>query len=143
MTGSDNYCLRINEFEGNVKVSWQELETDKDFCDVTLACEDKQIKTHRLIISSFSPVLRNILKFNQAPHQLIYLRRVSYRNLQNLLRFMYQGEVDVAEEDLHSFLEVAKDLNVKGLCENNPDHFESIELHPSQYSSQNKMEKNY
>ena len=73
---------------------------EKAFCDVTLACEDKQIKTHRLIISSFSPVLRSILKFNQAPHTLIYLRRVSYRNLQNLLRFMYQGEVDVAGENL-------------------------------------------
>ena len=68
MVSNDNYCLRLNEFEGNVKLSWKELETDKDFCDVTQACEDKQIKTHRLIISSFSPVLRNILKFNQAPH---------------------------------------------------------------------------
>ena len=65
MTDSDNYCLRINEFEGYVKVSWQELETDKDFCDVTQACEDKQIKTHRLIISSFIPVLRSILKLNK------------------------------------------------------------------------------
>jgi len=122
MTGSDNYCLRLNEFEGNGKISWQELEIDKDFCDVTLACGDKQIKTHRLIISSFSPVLRNILKFNQAPHPLIYLRRVSYKNLQNLLRFMYQGEVAVKEEDLPSFLEVAEDLNVRGLCENNTNH---------------------
>ena len=43
----------------------------KDFCDVTLACEDKQIKTHKVIISSSSPVLRNILKFNQNPHLLI------------------------------------------------------------------------
>ena len=65
MPGSDNYCLRLNEFEGNVKISWQELETDKDFCDVTQACEDKQIKTHRLIISSFIPVLRSILNFNK------------------------------------------------------------------------------
>ena len=65
MTGSENGCLHLNEFEGNVKISWQELETDKDFCDVTLACEDKQIKTHRLIISSFIPVLRSILKFNK------------------------------------------------------------------------------
>ena len=38
-----------------------------DFCDVTLACEDKQIKPHKLIIS-FSPVLRNNSKLNQAPH---------------------------------------------------------------------------
>ena len=40
-------------------------------------------------------------------------------------------------EKIFSFLEVAKDLNVKGLCEKNPDHFESIEVDPSQYSYQN------
>jgi len=32
---------------------------------------------------------------------------------------MYQGQVDVAEEDLPSFLEVAEDLNIRGLSERN------------------------
>ena len=60
MAVNDNYCLRLNEFERNVKTSWQDLQLEIDFCDVTLACEDKQIKTHKLIISSCSPILRNI-----------------------------------------------------------------------------------
>ena len=92
MTGSDNYnCLCLNEFEGNVKICWQALQEEKDFCDVTLACEDKQIQTHRLLISSFSPVLRNVLKFNQDPHLLIYLRRVSYRNLPEFIEIYVPG----------------------------------------------------
>merc|ERR1719469_1467412 len=110
-------------FERNVRKFWQELQIENDFHDVTLACEDKQIQTHKIIISAFSPVLRNILKVNQNPHQLIYLRRVKFKDLQNLLNFMYQGEVVVAKEDLPSFLEVAEDLNIKGLCEvNNADY---------------------
>ena len=56
-----------------------------DFCDVTLACEDKQIKPHKLIISSFSLVLRNILKLNHVPCPLKYLRKFKFRNLPNLL----------------------------------------------------------
>ena len=36
---------------------------------------------------------------------------------------MYQGEVVVAKEDLDIFLAVAKNLNVKGLCETNTEHF--------------------
>ena len=32
---------------------------------------------------------------------------------------MYHGEVNVAQEDLNSFLAVAEDLKVKGLTENN------------------------
>ena len=52
----------MNELEGNVKIYSQKFQMTNDFCDVTLACEDKQIKQHKLIISSFSLVLRNILK---------------------------------------------------------------------------------
>ena len=109
MNGSDNYLYLFDfEFKINAKISWQELQTDGDYCDVTLACEDKQIKAHRLVISSLSPVLRNILKQNQAPNPLIYLTRVYFRNLHNLLSFMYQGEVEVTKENLTSFLAVAK-----------------------------------
>merc|ERR1719186_1207846 len=81
-----------------------------------------QIKTHKLIISSCSPVLRNILKSNQSTDQVIYLRRVKYRDLQNIINFMYQGEANIAEENLSSFLELAEDLNVRGLCESNTEN---------------------
>ena len=43
MTGNDNFSLHLNEFEGTVKISWQGFQIEKDFCDVTIACEDKQI----------------------------------------------------------------------------------------------------
>ena len=95
----------------------QKFQTDNNFCDVTLVCEDKQIKLHKLIISSFSPVLRNILKINQATHPLIYLRKVKYTNLHNLFIFMYEDEVFVAKEDLLCFLEVFEDLNIRFLSE--------------------------
>ena len=123
MAGIDNFCLQLNEFESNIKTFWNELEADKDFCDVTLACEYKQIKAHKVVIFSYSPIFRNILKLNQNTYPLIYLRKVKYRYLQNLLTFMYQGEVNVAEEDLHSFLEVAEDLQVKGLSERNKEGY--------------------
>ena len=37
---------------------------------------------------------------------------------QAILEFMYNGEVNVAQEDLNSFLAVAEDLKVKGLTQN-------------------------
>ena len=36
-----------------------------------------------------------------------------------MLNFMYMGEVNVAQEELNSFLSVAEDLRVKGLTQNN------------------------
>ena len=95
------------------------MQMEEDFCDITLACKDKQIKTHNLIISSYSPVLRDILKSAQNPHPFIFLRRVKYKDLQNLLTFMYQGEMNISEEELNSFLEVANNLNIKGLSKRN------------------------
>ena len=71
MVGNDNYCLCLNEFEVNAEIYWQKLQIENNFCDVTLACEDKHIKTHKLIISSCSPVLKNILMLNTASHPVI------------------------------------------------------------------------
>ena len=44
---------------------------------------------------------------------------IKFGDLQNLVHFMYQGELNVAEEDVSSFLEVANDLLVRGLSEGN------------------------
>ena len=133
---NETFCLRFNEFDGFIKSSWLEHQRDNDFCDITLACEDRQIKTHKFVISAFSPVLRNILKLHQNPHPLIYLRKVKFVNLQNLITFMYQGEVDVVEEDFPSFLEAAKDLNIRGLSKANTESFNSSGEFPSEPSLQ-------
>ena len=45
---------------------------------------------------------------------------------------MYQGEVDVAEDDLHNFLETAEDLYIKGLSEANTEGLNSIRKNPSE-----------
>merc|ERR1719186_148703 len=39
----------------------------------------------------------------------------------SVLNFMYMGEVNVAQEELNSFLSVAEDLRVKGLTQNNSE----------------------
>ena len=115
MAANDVFCLRLQDFDSNIRDSWKEIQSQNDFCDVTLACDDKQIVTHKFIISSSSPVFRNILKQNSNQHPFIYLRGVKYKDLSNLLNFMYQGEVNIPQEELNSFLAVAEDLKVRGL----------------------------
>ena len=93
MASGENFCLRLNEFERNVKTYWQQLRDEKDFCDVSLSCDDGHIKTHKILISCCSSVLKNILTLNQNPHPFIYLRTVKYEELENLLSFIYQGAI--------------------------------------------------
>lgn len=117
---ADRKCifLKSHNFLSMAEASWQDLQIETNFCDVTLASDGQQLLAHRLVHASSSPFhFRNILKQNVGQHPLIYLRGVKYENLQNLLIFMYHGEVDVASDDLDSFIEMAEYLKVKGLSE--------------------------
>jgi len=117
---SEKFCLRWNDFESNISSAFRELRDDKDFFDVTLACDDDQIQAHKVILSACSPFFRNVLRRNPHQHPLLYLKNVKYTDLQAVLNFMYHGEVNVAQEELNSFLAVAEDLRVKGLTQNQP-----------------------
>jgi len=114
----EKFCLRWNDFESNISKAFQELRDDKDFFDVTLACEDEQVQAHKVILAACSPFFRNILRRNQHQHPLLYMKGVKFTDLQAVLNFMYHGEVNVAQEELNSFLAVAEDLRVKGLTQN-------------------------
>jgi len=117
---NEKFCLRWNDFETNVSAGLRELREEKDFFDVTLACDDNQLQAHKVILSACSSFFRNILRRNPHQHPLVYLKGVKYSELQSILNFMYVGEVNVAQEDLNSFLSAAEELRVKGLTQNSP-----------------------
>merc|ERR1712004_734418 len=55
---SEKFCLRWNDFESNISVAFRELREEKDFFDVTLACDDSQVQAHKVILSACSPFFR-------------------------------------------------------------------------------------
>ena len=99
--------------------AFRELREDKDFFDITLACDNEQLQAHKVILSACSPFFRTVLRRNRHEHPLLYLKGVKYADLVSVLNFMYHGEVNVAQEELNSFLAVAEDLKVKGLTQGN------------------------
>jgi len=109
------FRLRWNDFESNISVALREVRDGKEFFDCTLSCGSSQIQAHKLILSACSPFFRSILNQNPHPHPLLYLKGVKFSDLQAILSFMYHGEVNVAQEEINSFLAVAEDLQVKGL----------------------------
>merc|ERR1712096_283835 len=121
MGTAEKFCLRWNDFESNISGAFRELREDKDFFDVTLACDDDQLQAHKVILSACSPFFRTILRRNRHEHPLLYLKGVKYIDLMAVLNFMHHGEVNVAQEELNSFLAIAEDLKVKGLTQNKAD----------------------
>jgi hypothetical protein len=77
-----------------------------------------RLVSFQVILSACSPFFRQILRRNPHQHPLLYLKGVKYKELLSVLNFMYQGEVNVAQEELNSFLAVAEDLRVKECCMN-------------------------
>jgi len=118
---NEKFCLRWNDFGNNVSSAFRELRDDKDFFDVTLACDDDQIQAHKVILSACSPFFRNILRRNPHQNPLLYLKGVRFTDLKSVLNFIYNGEVNVAQEELNSFLSVAEDLRIKGLTQSPSD----------------------
>jgi len=141
MDNSEKFCLRWNDFENNISQAFREIREEKDFFDCTLSCGARQIQAHKLILSACSPFFRSVLKQNPHQHPLLYLKGVAFSDLQAVLSFMYHGEVNVAQEELNSFLSVAEELKVKGLTQGNatesPSNLKTYKNNPTQ-SSQSK-----
>jgi len=119
---SEKYCLKWNDFTSNLSVAFQEMRRDADFFDLTLLTENSEIRCHKLVLGACSSHFRQIIKrlsSQNIPNPAIYLRGVRHEDIKNLLEFMYLGEVNIAHEDLDSFLAVAQDLCIKGLTQDN------------------------
>ena len=119
MDSSEKLCLQWNDFKDNVSSSFGDLREDRDFTDVTLACEDgNQIEAHKVILASSSPFFKDILKRNKHPHPLIFMRGLKSEDLVAIVDFLYFGEANVFQENLDSFLALAEELRLKGLMDN-------------------------
>ena len=90
----EKLCLKWNDFQDLVQVSFAELRNDTDFTDVTLACEDQNIKVHKVILST-CPFFKKLLKTQLHPQPLIYMRGMKSRDLTAIVDFIYLGEASV------------------------------------------------
>jgi len=118
--GDTKFCLHWKDFDTNMTKALKDLREENDFFDVTIACEDNQIQAHKVILSACSTFFRNILRRHPHQHPLLYLKGVKYKQLLDILDFMYNGEVNVVQEELKQFLAVAADLRVQGLTHKTP-----------------------
>ena len=116
MNTTEKLCLQWNDFKENITSSFKELRIDREFTDVTLACEDGlQIEAHKVVLASSSPFFMELLKKNKHPHPLIYMRGLRSEDLVAIMDFLYFGEANVLQENLDTFLALAEELRLKGL----------------------------
>ena len=114
--GQEKFCLKWNDFQSTVSGSFGRLREEPDFVDVTLVSDDEvQIPAHRLVLSASSSFFKTILRKNIHSHPLVYLSGVTSANLGFILDYIYLGEVQIYQEQLDDFLDIAQKLRIEGL----------------------------
>ena len=118
---AQKFNLKWNEFQNNINVAFKALRLERDFSDVTLACDDggssgEEIEAHKLILAASSPFFQQLLRENKLMKKpLVLIKGVSRVNLVAMVDFLYHGEVNVLQENLEAFLELSEELQLKGL----------------------------
>ena len=113
---SEKFSLKWNDFQSNVSRSFSQLRAEEEFFDVSLVSDDqKMMSAHKLVLSASSPYFKHILTTNKHSHPLLCLDGVSSAELQCVLDYIYQGEVQIYQEQLDRFLVVAQRLKLEGL----------------------------
>ena len=73
------------------------------------------IPAYKVVLSAQSDFFKSLLRNNSHSHPLIYLSGIHSTNLSLVLDWIYSGEIQINQEDLDSFLELARKLKIKGL----------------------------
>ena len=105
---AEKFSLKWNDFATNVSNSFSRLRQETRLYDVTLVSNDhQQVSAHKLVLSACSEVFSTIFNSNNGSNMMLYLDSVDVRELNLMLDYIYQGEVQIQQEYLDSFIELA------------------------------------
>ena len=115
---SESLLLSWQEYEQKAPNLFRGLWKDQYYADVTLSTkENKQIRAHKVILSSVSSFFKNIFQINQSNNLFIYLKDINHRALERVVEFIYMGHCEIDQTDLNDFLTTGKSLEVIGLLD--------------------------
>ena len=138
---SEKFCLKWNDFQSNLSRSFSVLRDEDYLHDVTIVTDDnEQIAAHKLVLSACSEYFKSIFKKNKHSHPLLCLEGVSSNDVRNMMDYMYNGELQIFQEDLDRFLNLAQRLKLEGLI-NDPNADQEEEVNIKETESRSRMLK--
>ncbi|XP_075161252.1 bric a brac 1 [Haematobia irritans] len=115
--GSQQFCLRWNNYQSNLTSVFDQLLQSEAFVDVTLACDGRSIKAHKMVLSACSPYFQTLFSTTPCQHPIVIMRDVNWRELKAIVDFMYKGEINVSQDQIGPLLRIAEMLKVRGLAD--------------------------
>jgi len=117
---AETFNLKWENFQSNASNSFGLLRNEEYLHDVTLVGDDhQQVSAHRLVLSACSEYFKDIFKYNSKPnvHPLLCLNGVSSEDLNNVMDYIYNGEIQLYQASLQRFLDVAQRLKLGGIMD--------------------------
>jgi len=115
---TEKFNLQWNDFQSNVTSAFSQFRNRSNFQDVTLVSDDKkQISAHRVVLSVSSAYFNTLLSQNSHSHPLLCLDGINSFELNNILDFIYTGELQIYQEDVDRFIQIAQRLQLHGLLQ--------------------------
>ena len=113
---AEKFNLTWNDFKSNTTRAFGLLRNDEFLQDVTLVGEDNhQVAAHKIVLSACSEYFKNIFKNNKHSHPLLCLEGITSADLDNIMDYVYHGEVKIFQDDIDRFLAVAERFKLEGL----------------------------
>ena len=127
---AEKFCLKWNDFHQNITKTFSNLRSEEDFFDVTLVSDDnRQLSAHKVVLSSCSEYFKNILNQNKHSHPLLCLANTSFEEMSQIMDYIYFGEVNLYQDDVDRFVQVAQRFKIKGLVVGTPKKYDDASDH--------------
>ena len=92
---------------------------------MTLISDDRKLlPAHKVVLSTCSEYFKDILTKSKHHNPLICLEGVTDADLNRVLDYIYNGEVQLYQEDLDRFLVIAQRFKLEGMIGQNTNHEE-------------------
>ena len=99
--------MKWNDFHSNVSKLFTSLRNDDTFYDVTLVSDDhQQFGAHKVVLSASSNYFENILKNTRNSNPFLCLQGVNSKELNFALDYIYQGEVQIHQDQYRNGTEM-------------------------------------
>ena len=129
----EKFSLKWNDYLVNVSKKFSSLRNEEEFSDVTLVSSDKrQVSAHKVVLSSCSDYFKTILRSNNKSKDIILcLENINHEELNNMLDYVYNGEVNIEQNQLDRFLTIAQRFQLEGLISDESGELEEEDTHSS------------
>ena len=97
-------------------MAFSKLRNESYLHNVTLVSNDNhQVSAHKLVLSACSEYFYYIFKNNANAHPFFCIDGVNKEDLNKIMDYMYNGEVQVFQDELDRFLSFAERFKLQGL----------------------------